>query len=278
LDVVKPLIRFVRRLNEFCRNTKTFSPTALAVRQSLLDASEPDQLLFTDLPRACGAEPFSSHKPGKTDAVQQFRRALQNALAELQKGYDTLLHSLMEELDTVLECPPDPRGTRAIMRTRASQVTGFALNPELRVFSARLADPSADDRSWIESIASFLSNKHPSQWNDDDRARLQVRLAQIASGFRSLEALVMARRDGARNTTDESIHLAVVGTTFPESKLVVHIGPNESEAVSNIEHQLRSVLNSHRGSRRLFVAALAKIVRDALSAEPIDGAPERCPT
>ncbi|NOT01204.1 MAG: hypothetical protein HOP29_11315 [Phycisphaerales bacterium] len=269
LDVVKPILRFVGRLNEFCRTTKTFSPTAVAVRHALLDATEPDQLLFSELPKACSMEPFAARKPATPGDVQRFRRTLQNALAELQKGYDALLHSLLEELADGLENPPHPRGIRASLRHRSAQVTAFALNPELRVFSARLADASADDRSWIESIASFLSNKHPSQWIDDDRARLRVRLAQVASAFRSLEALALARQQGSYLSTDESIHLSVVGTAFPESRLIVHIGPDEAGTVTTIEDQLRSVLDAHRkgNDRRFLVAALARVVRSTLSDE-----------
>lgn len=269
LDVVKPLLRFVRRLNEFCRATKTFSPTALAVRQALLDASEPDHLLFTELPKACRLEPFTSRKPATSNDIQHFRRTVQNALAELQKGYDTLLHSLLEELGSALESPPHPRGIRASLRYRAAQVAPFALNSDLRVFSTRLADAAADDRLWIESIASFLSNKHPSQWVDDDRARLGVRLTQIASAFRSLETLALSRQQIAGRSTDESVHLSVVGSAFPESKLVVHIAPHEADTVSLIEGQLRSVIEANRpgGQRRLVVAALARVVREALSEE-----------
>ncbi len=280
LDVVKPLLRFVRRLNEFCRATKTFSPTALAVRHALLDASEPDHLLFTELPKACGLEPFTSRKPATSSDIQHFRRTVQNALAELQKGYDTLLHSLLEELGSALESPPHPRGIRASLRTRAVQVAPFALNSDLRVFSTRLADAAADDRLWIESIASFLSNKHPSQWVDDDRARLGVRLTQIASAFRSLEALALSRRQTSGQSTDESVHLSVVGSGFPESKLVVHIAPHEADTVSAIEGQLRSVIDANRlgGQRRLVVAALARVVREALSEEVAIQTPAEVPS
>ena len=57
LDVVRPLCRFVTELNEYVRCTRSLSPAAMAVRETLLLARQPDRLLFTDLPAACGVQP-----------------------------------------------------------------------------------------------------------------------------------------------------------------------------------------------------------------------------
>lgn len=277
LDVVRPLMRFVRGLNEFSRATKTFSPIALGVRGALLDATEPDQLIFTALPKACELPPFVSRRSTDAASVQKFRKAFQSALAELQKGYDTLLHALMEDLAAALESPHDARGIRSALRTRAACVAPYALSPDLRVFCARLADSTTADLPWIESIASFLANKHPNHWIDDDRARMNIRLTQIAAGFRSLETIAIERREQAVRATDESMQLAVAGTAFPEAKLVVHVSADELKQVTALERQIRTVIQrpAANGGHRLVIAALARVVRFTLEPEnPSPALPE----
>src|SRR5205823_3257706 len=53
LDVIKPLMRFMRKLDDFSKQTKIFAPVTIAVRAAITDATEPDHLLFRDLPVAC---------------------------------------------------------------------------------------------------------------------------------------------------------------------------------------------------------------------------------
>jgi len=58
LMVVKPLFQFVKKLPAYTTKTKRLSSEALAVLQTLQQAQEPDELLFTSLPKACGLPPI----------------------------------------------------------------------------------------------------------------------------------------------------------------------------------------------------------------------------
>jgi hypothetical protein len=64
LDVVRPLCVFVAQLPAYVLNTKKLSTSALTVRDIILDAREPARLLFTNLPKACGFEPFVTNTGG----------------------------------------------------------------------------------------------------------------------------------------------------------------------------------------------------------------------
>src|SRR5581483_4504774 len=97
-------------------------------------------------------------------------------------------------------------------------VVGLALDPATKVFATRLADRTGDDRAWIESFCSLLANKLPSAWNDDDRGRFLLRLRQLASSFRAVEALVVAPSSGGAARDVESIRIAVVGTAFAQAE------------------------------------------------------------
>ncbi len=267
LDVVKPLVRFIRDLNVFTRQTRTFAPITVAVRETIANASEPDQLLFKELPKACGMEPFAGSRKQRPEDVDAFLRILQNSLNELQKGYDTLLQSLTEELGKSLDVPIENSESRLDIIKRASRVTTVALNPEIKVFTTRLADSAADPVKWIEQVAAFLASKHPTLWHDDDRGRFGVRLRQMTEAFKGLESLVLARKPGVPESEgEESIRVAVVGSRFAQAEHVVHLKGRDAVRVQSLEDEIAKLFKpySHNGDRRLVLAALAKITRTIL--------------
>jgi hypothetical protein len=53
LAVVRPLFQFVKKLPAYTKKTKRLTSEALAVLQTLQQAQEPDELLFSSLPKAC---------------------------------------------------------------------------------------------------------------------------------------------------------------------------------------------------------------------------------
>lgn len=65
------------------------STTAIAVRDALFAAKEPDVLLFQELPAACGFGAFSPTEDARD--FHKFFRTSREALAELQRSYDDLL-------------------------------------------------------------------------------------------------------------------------------------------------------------------------------------------
>ena len=271
LDVVKPLVRFARKLSDFTRQTKSFAPVTIAVRDAIANASEPDHLLFRDLPQACGVEPFTSSRKDRSDDINQFLRILQMALTELQRGYEVLVQSLTDEVAQAFDVPGAHAKPRNHLAKRALSVSGIALNPEIKVFTSRLADATADDATWMEQVASFLANKHPTLWHDDDRGRFAVRLGQMADAFKSLESLVLARKDlRAGDEETESIRISVVGTRSPQTEYVVHLTTQETEQVRGLESQLARVLESHcgNGGRKLAIAALSRVAQTIVGPEP----------
>ena len=268
LDVVKPLVRFVRKLNDFTKQTKALAPVTLAVRSTIIDASEPDMLLFRDLPAACGLEPFTGSRKDRSADIEKFLRKLQTALSELQRGYELLLQSLTADIVAAFDLATDDANPRKILAKRATLVRAVALNPDIKVFTARLNDEVPDESIWIEQLAAFLANKHPTIWHDDDRARFAVRLTQIADAFKSLEALVHARQGLTAGEHDhESIRIAVVGNRSPQTEQVVHLNRREASEVSALQAKIHALFQPYavNGSRKLAVAALARVAQELFS-------------
>ena len=92
LSIVKPLVGFVKSLPKFTLTTKNrVTDEAKAVRKALIEAKEPDELIFSTLPQACGLPSITSDDNQDRKLVKKFRKKLVQALSSLQIAYDDML-------------------------------------------------------------------------------------------------------------------------------------------------------------------------------------------
>ncbi|MBA3471423.1 MAG: BREX system Lon protease-like protein BrxL [Herpetosiphonaceae bacterium] len=91
MDVIKPLLRIARKLPDYTRQTNSVSGQTQAVRTALLNARSPDEMLFNELPQACGFPPILVDQTPDDDLVEGFFMAIQSSLQELQGAYEKLL-------------------------------------------------------------------------------------------------------------------------------------------------------------------------------------------
>lgn len=272
LDVVKPLIRFVRKLDEYTLRTSTLDHTAVAVRQALLEATEPDQLLFAGLPRACGVQPFDSKGRIVREEVQRYLTALQESISNLQRAYDRLLSDVHASIAGAFDCARDLRNTRIELVRRAKLVQPVALDPELKTFVTRVVDSAPDDRQWIESVAALLASSPPPVWRDDDRARFDIALSQRARRFKGLECLLEDRKHAGQADGEMlSIRLGVAGTALPDRETIVHVGDREMADATTLADSLLGHLQEYatNGHRVVAVAALAKAAHEFLESSAV---------
>jgi hypothetical protein len=193
LDIVRPLCRFVSELNDYVRYTQTLSPTAVAIRETLLQARQPDRLLFTDLPAACGMQPFKSRGKIAPSDLDAFVEALRSGLGELQRCYDELLGELGAGIGSAFGMNGSVRDTRAALARRAADLASWVADANLKSFALRVADTRLDDTAWIESISALLTYKPPAAWRDDTRAKFEFELTKTAKLFSNVEALGFLR-------------------------------------------------------------------------------------
>lgn len=267
LDVVKPLVRFVRKLDEYTLHTSALDQTASAVREVLLKATEPDQLLFVDLPRACGLRPFDSRGRIVQADVQRYLTSLQEAITNLQRAYDRLLSDVHASIAAAFDCPRDLRGTRVELVRRARVVQQVAIDPDLKAFVTRITDSAPDDRQWIEAVAALLASSPPPVWRDNDRARFDISLSQRVRRFKALECLLLDQKPEGRPEGEVlSIRLGVAGTALPDRETVVHVCDREMADATSVADSILDHLKKYstNGHRVVALAALAKATHDFL--------------
>ena len=191
LGVVRGLVQFVAKLTPYARRTLRISDRARDIREALVRAREPAQLVFDDLPAACRCPPFGSSPTNDRRRMDDFVAALEAGLREVRDAYPALLARSAAALANHLSLPGDLAELAAELRGRASLVEDAAVEPRLMSFVVRASDGGLGPDDMLASLLTQLADKPPPEWSDADEDQFEVRLAFVARSFRVAESLLV---------------------------------------------------------------------------------------
>ena len=174
LEIAQALVQFAYKLPNWSRKAQaSLSKEAIEVRRLLLDADDPYQLLFVDLPEAVNASGGAAPK------------ALEGALRELSLAYPTMIDELkVRMLDSLKH-----RGTADVgeLMQRARRIAGHGGDDlKLRGFITRLADFDGSTETMAD-ICGLVMGKPLNAWHDLEPSRAAMQLAEYAYRFRRVE-------------------------------------------------------------------------------------------
>jgi hypothetical protein len=161
LSVVKPLFQFENRLPAYTKKTERMSERARLVLKSFGNAQEPDVLIFSTLPIACGLPPIGSESQASDtiDLPRELRIRLVQVLQEIQSVYENLLIECKSLLHSAFAVSSGENKLREDLRVRASYLVGNCVDPLLRRFTIAAVEESKIDRDWLETLVSIVADK-----------------------------------------------------------------------------------------------------------------------
>jgi len=241
LSIVKPLVGFIKRLPQFTLTTKSrATDEAKAVRKALYEAKEPDELLFSALPRACGLPPITGDEDEDRSLVKIFRKKLVQALSSLQVAYDDLLGHCEKLIKRAFAIKIDTTEFRGNLRYRAMNLSSQVIEPRLKSFILASSDKESDDRSWLESLLLIISNKPPKSWTDEDAIIYENKLSDIARRFMNLEAL---QKEIA--IPNEEVDVRRITVTYPDGDEIHQMLWIDREKQGNIDRIADHIINNY---------------------------------
>jgi hypothetical protein len=263
LEIVRHIIKFVAALPEYVRNTADLSAEAIRVRDALLGARDPAQLLFSELPIACGLPPFEAGARATPQAVDAFFDALRKHLGELETAYPNLLARIEQMVSHSFGNISIGPELRRDLRRRGGNIVALAAEPRLKSFVLRLADEGLDHQDWVVSLATHLASKPPANWSASDEHQFGVQLALAARKFRGIETLAVASAQGDHSL----LRVAITKSGAAETERVVGLGtadlPSVEKARSRFQ-ELAAEISKSVGSSDVVIAALALATQDLL--------------
>jgi len=258
LTVVSHLVKTIVDIPPYTQRTTYLEQSTLAVRKHLLDATEPDELLFSAIPTALGFEPVPGHGSYPPDRIEELALGLTEALEELRNAYPRLLEMLRDELRGALDGPEVD--LQQHLATRAAVLTGQAINPRLKSLIVALTT-DLDSEGWIEYVAmNVVAGKSPKQWDNQDRANFLFELRDVADTFLRVEWLnadLRTRADGF-----DALRVAVTRPDGTERVKLVSISHARREvletAVNGALEQARECGLSSTDARDALIALLVE--------------------
>ncbi|MCC7075063.1 MAG: hypothetical protein IT383_27370 [Deltaproteobacteria bacterium] len=262
VKVVKQLATLIAGCPPFALLTKRLPPRTVAVRDALVRAKEPAQLLFSTLPQACGLDAFDPAARTSERSVDEYFRALRTALDEIEASFPALLKECQAWMSTSFGLSADATSFRKDLRSRAAAVSSLAVEPKLKSFLLRASEEALEDEEWLTSLLTSISGKPPAQWADPDVDAFQAHLALLTEKFRTFEALAFSLRGQVGgDASDDALRVALARLGGTERSLVVRVARESKEAVMRAEAMIEQVLAdagiSH--DNELALAALARV-------------------
>lgn len=258
LLVARTVIGEFDALVPWTSKTQSLSPQTLKVREILKRASDPNKLLFDDLPRL--TEPLSdgSFDAGATALL------LRDALAEMRAAYPKILDELKDLILRELDVRSQSENAFKGLRDRADNIRHIGGDLRLEAFVGRLTQFHAT-REDMEGLAGVAVNKLPRDWNDGDRERAALGLTELAKEFLKTETMarVKGRKDGRH-----AMGVVVGKENMPHSLFreiqIADVDWNDVEALAkNLD---RALSEADQQSREIVLAALIEVTSKYLNA------------
>lgn len=191
LIVARTIIGEFDALVPWTSRTQSLSPKTLKVREILKRASDPNKLLFDDLPKLTEPRADGSFDPNATAVL------LRDALAEMRAAYPKILEDLKDLMLRELDVRSQSEDAYQSLRDRADNIRHIGGDLRLEAFVGRLTQFHGT-REDMEGLAGVAINKLPRDWNDSDREQAAVGLTELATNFLKTETMarVKGRKDG----------------------------------------------------------------------------------
>ncbi|MBX0330214.1 hypothetical protein K2Z83_21320 [Oscillochloris sp. ZM17-4] len=230
----------------------------------MLEARAPDELLFDQLPRACGLAPFSAEGAEERDHFEQFFAALRAGLDELQAAYQGLVIEVREEIRRAFGgVAADSAALRAELTARYRQIAAETSDTQLRSLGMRLENAGPDD-IWVESVAALVARKPLNTWQDADVKMFATQISDLGRRFTLVEQVAVVRKVLPPETPVLRVGVADAQN---ERSIVVHTNSHTADTSFTRDRLLKSLEADGILTREQQIFALADLLRTLL-AEP----------
>ena len=263
LAVAKPLFQFVKKLPAYTLKTKRLSAEAQAVLQTLQQAQEPDELLFTSLPLACGLPAIGTGEADDGTTAKTLRKKLVQALHEIQTAYDCLLSECKARLHDAFGVSVNEAKLREELGVRSHSLKGQCVERLLRSFTAAATDETKTDTEWLEALVMIVADKPAESWTDDDVTRFEIRLSDLTRRFKNLEAL--RAEVAAKGGGFEARRITVTRPDGEEINQIVGIDRECQEQIEELVEKVLEILPDNNQLRQAVIAKLTERVLDLAS-------------
>ena len=259
MSVVRPLVSAARNWPVFTRKTRTLSAYALAVRTALLQATEPDELLFQTLPQAVDVAPFYNTDKKDAGRVGSFVATLTATLMELDQCFNNLLGRIEGHLGVAMGVIST--NIQLEVTQRIAPLADLVHEPDLKAFVSACKSDDLERSEWLERLAMIVASKAPMEWTDEDFGRFKLRLDMLAATMRRIEGLYSEHAQ-APGQGFEAVRMTMTTAGGADHARLIWLGGSEQPQLTAVATQMLAEAEKLAGQvgREQLLAILAKAV------------------
>jgi len=263
--VAKSLVLFAAGLKPFARQTRRFdTPHAATVRDALLRATDPKDLLLRDLPSIWGVEIVDA------PTAAEFADTLRSTVDDISRSYPRLLDDIEHQTRAVFGLEGTAEEAVRQLQQRALPLLPYAVEPHLVTFVKEMARPAAKG-DWRERVGRCVNTGlPPSHWTDHDATAFQVRLSDLVDSFGRLEELAAVKAHSGATTV---LRLGYLDGHHKETRAVIPYKEGLEREVAPVLDEVLRVLCEQCPDARVRLATVARLAQNVLDdVEEGDGA------
>lgn len=257
IETVKPFLIFYKGLPVYSKTTKRLSNEALAIRQAIAEAKDPEKVFFEDFPMALN---FNDNQLKTDQDLDLYIDRLQDAIKEIRRAYDQLLNRFELYITELLgQTVVDFTTYKDALNTRFKAVKTALLNQKHKVFLQRLRS-DLDRGDWLNSIAQACVGSTLEKIKDQDEPRLYEKFKELVSQLDNLNELSTVEDTLGE---DEELFAFELHSLGNESKKKTIRYPKKRQAeINQQKQQIQLLLQST--DKELNIATLTQILKELL--------------
>ncbi|WP_040801755.1 ATP-binding protein [Nocardia higoensis] len=269
LPVARALISRVAGLSKYGRTTKNISADAQAVRATIAKALDPDDLIFSALPKALGLSEIAVDARVNAEAAKTYVDRLTAAADELVAINSRLRTDVVSSLAEEFRLPATLPTLRSELAARLRGFSDAPLTSELRGFVDFALSESLEDDDWLDPIVVRLTNSALGDWDDREAEAFPQKARAMASALDRVGHLHHAgqEQDGREEKLDAQL-LTLTDSSGVEQRTLIYIPAQVRNDAHNLAadavQQAEKLLGPD--GARILLAALAQRVADVATA------------
>ncbi|MDQ1352299.1 MAG: hypothetical protein QG657_2605 [Acidobacteriota bacterium] len=260
VDTIRPYLTFYSKLPRYTKKTGRMTETALALRDAVALAKDPEKTFFEDIPNALGYTLTSLTE--STETLEEFIAKLKSGFQQIQVCFEELIGRIetyfKKELGVEsIEFP----GYRAVIVARYKTLKTFLLLPHQAQFYHRLTSGQDDRKSWLLSLIQGVMNKSAVDLEDHEEEIVCKKLNHILFELDNLCEFSDMNVDRRR----EDIFKVEVTTLSEGTKAnLLRFSRDKDEESQKLKTRIKEILSADKS---INIAAMLGIIREQFDNE-----------
>ena len=255
VDTIRPFLTFYRGLPEYSKQTIRLSPCALAFRDAIAKATDPEKAFFEDIPSALGYRIDDLRK--RDDHLQSYVQSIQESIREIRTSYEGLVDRVEASLVSYLGYEGIPfTEYQNKLQSRYLTLRKYLLQPKQKSLLQRVTSKLDDRHAWIGSIAQSVLGKALEFLRDDEEDALH---SNLLDGFRELDNLCEVVANSKGTEGEEVFRVETTTLSNGTRKKVLRIPATKLLKAGALSDRLKRHLT---GDKDVNAAALLKLLTE----------------